>query len=108
MRGFIEYWPAVILRKMTIVFISKYMLVIKDIIKIRYRHSKILKFFKIKPTTYEIQESMIFILRNTIESFLYGFVTPIIIPLSALCNFAEMVCCNNNRMFCLLVCFVFL
>ena len=93
MRGFVEYWPSVILRKMFIVCIAKYIAIFKDIIKIRYyKKWKLFQKLGVQPMPYDIQRSMVVILRNIEECFLFGFVTPMIIPLAALVNFWEMVC----------------
>ena len=96
MHGFIEYWPSVILRKMFIVCIAKYLIVIKDILKAKYYNQWfIFKIFKIQSpqkTPYDIQKSMVVILRNIEECFLFAFVTPMIIPLAALINLWEIVC----------------
>ena len=97
MRGFIEYWPLIIVTKHGIRCMITYFTIFIELFKIKYFKNKNHKFINqiLKIThfkmEYDISNSIIIILRSLEDCILFGFVTPIIVPLAALGALFELV-----------------
>ena len=104
-RNFFEYWPSVILRKIVISVIAKMLIVYTDKIQMKYRHSNVIC-KKLATPVYDIQRSVLVVLGSMQDSIMYGFIVPLIIPVSALVSLLELVnnAYTNNICICVCVC----